>query len=462
MPRRANRSCLIVGAGPAGLSAAIAAARSGQAVVVLEKNVEPGRKLLLAGGGRANLIDPALPAIDALEAYGRSGRFLRQALASFDLAGFLKQLGVQTERNEDGLQKGRIYVRGGAGRLLDGLLAEAGKLGVRIVPGASVRTAEGLPDGGFKVRTASRDWKCHRLIIATGGMTYPSTGCSGDGYRLAESLGHEVEASRPALCALVTDPCFPNMAGVSVADVSMTLHRDGRRLATGRGALLFTHDGVSGPLVLDLSLELARTSLSSGEVPGARLVADLSPDMTRERIVEESLAISRAEPKRRLQNAGLMAALSMRLAAELARRAGIDPARCLGQISRREFAALAESLKALTMIVRKPLDPLRSMVTVGGVVTKRLDPYTMESRIVPGLCFAGEVLAPAGPCGGYNLLMAFATGYAAGASAAEAAELGNLAGDDFVKTIGTTGTATVDELADMPDAVQREQGDAEA
>jgi len=409
-----NCSCIIVGAGPAGLSAAIAAARGGQSVVVLEKNAQPGRKLLLAGGERANLIDPALTALNTMEAYGRSGRFLRQALASFSWAEFLKELGVETERQEDGLRRGSIYVRGGARRLLDALLAEAGKLGVEMVPGATVRTAARLPDGGLEVRTARLDWKCSRLIIATGGMTYPSTGSSGDGYRLAAIFGHEVEVPRPALGALVTEPSFPSIAGVSVSDASMTLRRDGRKLVTKRGPLLFTHQGVSGPAVLDLSLELARASTSPEEVPGTQLVVDLSPDMSRDHIIKEFLATSRARPKRRLENTRLFATLSARLVAELARRAGIDAARRLGQISRREFAALVGNVKALTMIISKPLDPHGAMVTVGGVVTKRLDPYTMESRTSPGLCFAGEVLAPAGPCGGYNLLMAFATGYAAG------------------------------------------------
>ncbi len=409
-----NRYCIIVGAGPAGLSAAIAAARGGQSVVVLEKNAQPGRKLLLAGGGRANLIDPASPALNALEAYGRSGRFLRQVLASFNWDGFLRELGVEIEREEDGLRRGSIYVRGGARHLLDALLTEAGKVGVEVVSGTAVSTAARLPDGGFEVRTARRDWKCSRLIIATGGITYPSTGSSGDGYRLAKIFGHEVEAPRPALCALVTEPSFPSMAGVSVADASMTLRQDGRKLATRRGALLFTHHGMSGPPVLDLSLELARALSSPEEVPGTQLVADLSPDMTREHIIEEFLAASRDRPKRHLENAGLIATLSARLIAELARRAGIDPAQCLSQISRRDFGALAGNVKALTMIIGKPLDPHEAMVTLGGVLTKRFDPYTMESRISPGLCFVGEVLAPAGPCGGYNLLMAFATGYAAG------------------------------------------------
>jgi len=417
----AKRSCIIVGAGPAGLAAAIAAARSGWSVVVLEKNARPGRKLLLTGGGRANLTDPASPALDALEAYGRSGRFLRQVLASFSLAEFLKELGVETEREPDGPRRGILYVRGGSRRLLEALRTEAAHRGVEAVCGAAVRTAARRPDGGFEVHTERGNWTCRRLIIATGGLTYPSTGSSGDGYRLAEIFGHEVEAPRPALGAMATDPCFPGMAGTSVADASMTLRRDGRKLATRRGALLFTHHGVSGPPALDLSLELARASSSPEDAPGARLVVDLAPDRTREQVLEEFLALSRARPQRRLENAGLRlggaglsAGLSARLVTELAQLAGIDPAGRLGRVSRCEFAALAGHIKALTMTVREPLDPNEAMVTLGGVATKRIDPYTMESRLVPGLRFAGEVLAPAGPCGGYNLLMAFATGQAAG------------------------------------------------
>jgi len=195
----------------------------------------------------------------------------------------------------------------------------------------------------------------------------------------------------------------------------VTLRRGGRKVGWRRGPLLFTHHGVSGPAVLDLSLDLARASSSPADVVGVELVADLSPDATREQILEEFLAAGRARPRCRLDNAGLLSAtLPARLVGELAARCGIDPARRMGQVSRRELLALAGSVKALAMTVREPLDPGGAMVTVGGVVTKTLDPHTMESRLAPGLRFAGEVLAPAGPCGGYNLLMAFATGRAAG------------------------------------------------
>ncbi len=409
----AEQSCIIIGAGPAGLAAAIAAARGGRGVVVLEKKASPGRKLLLAGGGRANLTDPDIPSLEAAAAYGRSGRFLHQALASFSLAEFLRKLGVATEREKGGPRGESVFVRGGSRRLLGALLSAAERAGVRVVCGSAVRAAARLGDGGFEVRTSRKAWKCDRLIVAAGGMTYPSTGSCGDGYRLAGIFGHEVEAPRPALGALITEPCFPDIAGVSAADASITLRLGGRKLAARRGALLFTHKGVSGPPVLDLSLEMARAA-PPDEAAGMQLVADLSPDITRERLVDEFLAAAKSHPRRSLENAGRYGALPARLTAELAARAGIPAARRIGQISRREFIALAGHVKSLAMTVVAPPDVNDAMVTLGGVAAKGLDPYTMESRTVPGLHFAGELLAPAGPCGGYNLLMAFATGSAAG------------------------------------------------
>jgi hypothetical protein len=413
-----TRSSIIIGAGPAGLAAAIAAARRGASVVVLEKGLQPGRKLLITGGGRANLMDPASSALDALEAYGRTGRFLRQVVASFDWTDFLSHLNVRTETEKGGLREGSIYARGGAKRLLDALLDKAAKLGVEIVADAAAREAVSLPDGGFEVRTNRGNWAGARLIIATGGVTYPATGSSGDGYRLAEGFGHGIEPPRPALCALVTDPHFPQLAGVSVADATMTLRREGRKLAARRGGLLFTHHGISGPPALDLSLELARACESPEGIVGSQIVADLLPETTREQTVQEFLAYAKAHPKRFLANARLGNAPSSPLMTALARRISLNPDQPVAQFARRDFAALAGEIKSLTLTIRQPLDPNAAMITVGGVRTKEIDPRTMESRIVPGLFIAGELLAPAGPCGGYNLRMAFATGQAAGQGAA--------------------------------------------
>jgi predicted flavoprotein YhiN len=439
--------CLVVGAGPAGLTAAIGAARSGLSVCILEKKESPGRKLLLTGGGHCNLTDPLDLAVESMEAFGRHGRSLRQALSAFDLEKFLVGLGVETEggrrrgREHPGLPPDPVVVKGGARRMLEALLAECTRRGVRIETGADVSAARRLEGGGFEVETSRGVFAAaRRLVIATGGITYSLTGSSGDGYALAESFGHTVEPPQPALAALTTSPAFRVLAGLSVPDAELALSVGGKRpVARTRGAVLFTHTGISGPAALDLSLELARllsadsrvtengeeppetSPITSGTAAFPRLwreasvLVDFAPALSHQELVAELVARARSETKRSLENAGLSGLhVPARLGVELAERSGLDPRRRLGSLSERDFVKLAAMAKGLTVSVTEPLKSKEAMVTVGGVAMKTLDPRTMESRLVPGLRFAGEVLAPAGPCGGYNLLMAFATGVAAG------------------------------------------------
>ena len=393
--------CLVIGAGPAGLAAAIASARGGLSVNVIEKNDRPGKKLLITGDGRCNLTDPDAPADHAV--YGPSGKSLRQALGAFSLAGFLQSIDVKLERDNGGL----FFVRGGARRMLEALLAEAGRLGVEIITNAAVTSASILETGGFDVATARGKFRAQkRLIIAAGGITYPSTGSSGDGYQLAESFGLETKTPRPALGELVLRSPFPELAGVPVPDAIL---KSGKRKS--RGALLFTHRGLSGPAALQMSLLLARAEATQG----APLIVDLAPETSREELLAALASRARAEGRRTLKHSGLKALpLPARVALELARRAKLDPGRRMAGLGRKDFSALIDAVKALYLVVEKAPRPEESMVTVGGVVIKDLDPRTLESRRVPGLRFAGEVLAPAGPCGGYNMFMAFATGTAAG------------------------------------------------
>lgn len=402
--------CIVIGAGPAGLAAAIHSARERLSVRILEKGERPGRKLLMAGGGRANLLDPKCEPVAALDAFGRSGRFLRQTLAAFEHGKFLKSLGVEIEQEPDG----KVYVVGGAKKLLEALLAECARRKVVIEYGAAVTAARRLESGGFAVETSRGEFTADtRLVLATGGMTYPSTGSTGDGYRLAATFGHEVVEPRAALSALVTKPAFPELAGVSVADAALEL-AGGKTAPRARGPLLVTHTGFSGPAALDLSLEMARQNVGVG----SELRVDLAPAVSRDELAALLVARARAETKRTLENSGLEGLpVPARLGVKLAERAGLDPRRRMGSLSDRDFMKLAGAAKALVVGVQAAPSAEHGMVTVGGISTKNLDPHTMESRLVPGLRFAGELLEPAGPCGGYNLLMAFATGWAAGTKA---------------------------------------------
>jgi predicted Rossmann fold flavoprotein len=264
--------------------------------------------------------------------------------------------------------------------------------------------------GGFELSAGGEVAACRRVVVATGGLTCPGTGSSGDGYAWAERFGHDLEPPCPALGELAVDPCFPELAGVSVERAEVSFAAGKRRRVACEGALLFTHAGLSGPAALDAGLELARAGRKAGEQVRINLV----PSLTREELTAALVARAREETKRSIGTAGLGELLPVRLLAHLAGRAGLKPRRRLGSISLKEHGRLAAEIRGLEVSLAAMPAAGDSMVTVGGVSTRKVDPRSMESRLVPGLFFAGEVLDPAGPCGGYNLLMAFATGAAAG------------------------------------------------
>jgi predicted Rossmann fold flavoprotein len=397
--------CIIIGAGPSGLAAAIAAAEGGVAVLVLEKNEQAGRKLLLTGGGHCNIRDPRQPALEALEAFGRQGRFLRQSLAAFNWFSFIEQSGVEVESAD-----GPTRVQGGGQAILKALLARAVQAGAEVRPISSVRAVEIEEDAGFSVETFDQKLGCRRLLLATGGMTFPATGSSGDGQQIAEVLGHQLEPMTPALGGIGTQPAFKDLAGMSLADAELTFKAGRKKRLGARGGLLFTHEGISGPAALNTTLELARAGRSEGEM----LSLDFLPSKSHQEVVDILIARSRSETKRSIRTAGLGQLMPVRLLSALAELSDLRPERRMGSLSMKEYEKLAATIKGLELQLSKVPDPENAMVTVGGVATDKIDPRTMESRLVPGLFLAGELLAPAGPCGGYNLLMAFATGDAAG------------------------------------------------
>lgn len=398
--------CLVIGAGPAGLTAALSAALAGRSVLVLEKNDRPGRKLLLTGGGRCNLADPTRPALEALPAYGRGGRFLRDALAHFDLGEFLHLLEVRTEF--DGTD-GRTYVQGGASRMLSAFIEATSRRGVRLVTGCKVKKVGATGTDGFQVRAVPGEvFEARRLIVATGGVSYRATGSSGDGYAWAEAFGHTIDEPRAALGELATVPEFAELAGLTVPGVVLTAFVGKRKAGERVGTLLFTHHGVSGPAAVDLSLDIVR----AGHTEEAELRIDFLPGVTRDELLAGVLGKPGCRTGKALEDSGLPA----RLVRELVRLAEIEPAQPVAQVSHKKLRALVEALKTTRLGVRGLADPDVGVVTAGGVATRDIEPRTMESRRVPGLYFAGEVLSPAGTCGGYNLLAAFATGWLAGAA----------------------------------------------
>jgi predicted Rossmann fold flavoprotein len=411
-PRERTEVC-IVGAGPAGLMAAICAAREGVSTLLTEANTQPGRKLLITGGGRCNFTRAA-ETNDLIRAFGTKGRFLRHAFHEIrpdDIIQFFRQRGVESVVEPDGsvfpLSQHAVDIRAVFVREID-------TLGVHLLAGNRV-VRVGSDDGGFFLHTTRRDVFAKRLIVATGGASWPQTGSTGDGYRFAESLGHTIAPPKAALVPLVTAESWPGtLAGVSIAQVVIKTNIDGRKV-TVHGALLFTHDGIGGPAGLDLSRHLADRLSQTQD--GVDIRIDWIPDNDEgqlDRRLQEQLA---AHSKKTILNV-LADLVPKRLASVLCDLVACDADLQAGRLRKEMRRHLVTLLKGLPLHVTRTRPITEATVTRGGVICDQIDPHTMESRIHRGLFFAGEVIDVDGPCGGYNLHACWATGTLAGRAAA--------------------------------------------
>lgn len=396
---------VVVGGGPAGLFCA-ARLPADLTVVVLERMPEPGRKLLLTGSGQANLTHEGdLPAF--LNRYGDHGRFLRHALRAFSnetLAAWFADRGVPLEARPDG----KVFpISRSADEVLTALRAACRESGIRIVRSSRVRTVERALDG-FVVGVVGGEWRSASVVLATGGASYPETGSTGDGYRFARELGHTVVEPRPALAPVEPGTyAFADLAGVSVPDAGLRVVRGGRQVAAGRGDLLFTHTGLSGPGVLDLSRDLR---------PGDRLLVSFvsisPPDTLDARLVRLCAERGAARLPTSLAPLGIPERLLRQLLAE----AGLSEETTGARLNRDGRRRLAGVLGGLPFMVSRIGGFSVAMATAGGVALDEVNPKTMESALVPGLFFAGEVLDIDGDTGGYNLQAAFSTAALAAAS----------------------------------------------
>jgi predicted Rossmann fold flavoprotein len=406
---------VVIGGGPAGMMAAGQAALGGAAVTLLERNNKLGRKLAITGKGRGNLTNDADIA-DFIPRFGETGSFLYGPLYRFDnhrLRNFFGELGVPTKVERGG----RVFpVSERASDLVQALSGFLDKAGVRVMLGQRVTAV--LQDGGrvCGVSCGGRTCQADRVILATGGASYPTTGSTGDGYRLAASLGHNIVSVRPALVPLETEETWVREAtGLSLRNVEVTLYTGGKKRAAGFGEMLFTHYGVSGPIILTLS-RLAVEALQRGEMP--RLVINLKPALSREKLSARVMRDFGARGRKLFKNS-LDGLLPAKLAGPVINLSGIDPETPVNQISKGERNRLAEVLGALPLTVKGHRPLAEAIVTAGGVDIREIDPGTMSSKLVRGLFLAGEVIDVAGDTGGYNLQSAFSTGFVAGLSAAE-------------------------------------------
>jgi hypothetical protein len=400
---------VVIGAGPAGLMAAIGAAGAGARVAVLEKNRRAGRKLLLTAGGRCN-VSHAGRVDELLEHYGAGqGRFLGRAMHAFsnaDLCAFFDSRGLGLVEEEDGKMYPRSMRAGDVRRVL---LEECRSLGVAVrceEPAAAVaRSGEGL---GVETRTGRIE--APAVIVAAGGSSYPATGSTGDGCELCRRLGHAIAPVGPALVpVLLRGHPFAECAGIAIPGSRLTVHRKGKRVTQRRGDLLFTHQGLSGPGVIDLS----RSIEAGDELRFSLLDVESAEDLERELRAEIA-----AHGRRTVGGCLGGRAVPARVLDRVLAACGIPGNLKAADLDRSRRRLLAERLAAFPAVVERLGGWDEAMVTRGGVSLDEIDPATMQSRLVPGLYVVGETLDVDGDTGGYNLQAAFSTGMLAGRSAA--------------------------------------------
>lgn len=410
-----KHTVIVIGGGPSGLLAAATAASRGASVTLLERMDRPGRKLRICGKGRGNIGNTA-PLDEFLTHFGKNFRFLRPALAHFftpDTIDLLDSLGVPTKEERGG----RLFpVSDSAQDLVDAFVRHARASGVTIRTGCRVSDIRRLAEG-FEITSGPHTLKADRVILATGGASYPATGSTGDGYDLARRLGHGITAIAPALIPLVTaGDAAARLQGLSLKNVRAELRVDGKKAGEQMGEMLFTHFGLSGPIILTLS-KAAVQAVDQGRK--TEILIDLKPALDPAKLDARLLRDLGGHGKMHVENLlrGLMPPKLIPICLEQTGLAGEKPAH---QVSAEERKRLRLWLKELRFTV-SGYRPLReAIVTAGGVSLTEVNPKTMQSRICPGLFLAGEVLDMDADTGGFNLQAALSTGHLAGLSAATA------------------------------------------
>lgn len=404
----------IIGGGAAGLMAGIAAAQEGARVTIFEKMRIPGKKMLITGKGRCNITNACeLPEI--IKNLPGNGRFLNSALHGFtndDIVELLETNGLATKVERGG----RIFpVSDSAKDVVDTLVKIYTKEGGKIQTDKKVLEIV-CSDGAIKgVKTVDGFYVADSVILAAGGASYPGTGSDGSGAKLAKKVGHTIVPLKPSLVPLESDyPYMEDLQGLSLRNVEATLLADGKKLGTEFGEMLFTHFGVSGPIVLSLS-NLAAKALGEGK--DVELVIDLKPALSETKL-DARIQRDFVEYSRKQLVNGMKDLLPQRLIPVVCDMAFLDEEKYVNQISREERLRLMKTLKGFSVPITGTRPIAEAIVTAGGVSVKEINPKTMESKLVQGLYFAGEVMDVDGYTGGFNLQAAFSSGYAAGKAAA--------------------------------------------
>ena len=401
---------IIIGAGAAGMMAAITAARAGKKVLLLEKLSKIGAKLKATGGGRCNLTN-TLSNEDFMARFGRDGRFMSPALEALDykaLMAFFATLGVESYA-PDGY---RVFpITHSSSTIIDAMAQEMQNLGVTVLCSQKVETLEHDTKRIIGVHTITDNFHADAVVIATGGMGYPVLGAEGDGYPMAESVGHKVTDLYPAMMPLkVKEKWVENCRADTIAKVHMHVDMKKYKKLTAIGDLIFTKGGIRGPVVLDFSREITPLLAKFEEVP---VLANLTKGMNEEQIRQHFKEVLEHNPHQNSLDL-LCTLLPESVSLALCQSVEANPMLHLNKLSGKVRDRLIRLLAWTPLTINGHDGFKMAMITRGGISLKEIDPYTMQSKKLSGLYFCGEVMNLDGPCGGYNLQWSFASGYVAG------------------------------------------------
>ena len=412
MSARTALDVVVIGGGAAGMMAALQAAYGGARVVLLEKNEKLGKKIYITGKGRCNVTNVA-DVEEFFRQVPRNPRFLNAALRQFDhedVTSTLSMLGTETKVERGG----RVFpVSDHASDVTRALHHGMKDAGVQVELNTGAQKIEKAEDGLFKVMLSQGGCLTAKsVIVATGGMSYPSTGCTGDGYRFAKENGHTVTPLRGSLVGLTIAEKWPTLLmGLSLKNVRVQAKVGKKKIYDELGEMLFTHFGVSGPLIIELSSHMPE------DYERVNVTLDMKPALTEEQ-VDLRLQREFAQNARKQLSSVLVELMPARMGPVFAQVCGLSPEQPVNQITREERMLIGRMLKALPLRVSGTRPIEEAIVTRGGIEVKEVNPSTMMSRVQEGLFFAGEVLDVDAHTGGFNLQIAFSTGALAGKSAA--------------------------------------------
>ena len=403
----------VIGAGPAGCMAALQGAKQGKKVILVEKNDKIGLKLLLTAGGRCNITN-ATDLEGFLEKFGQDGSFYRDAFSEFsnhDLMNFFRSYGLEFKEEEEG----RIFpVTDKSQSVVDILNIALKEYNIKILFNYRLKHLAKLSKIYKLTSEDDHIINAYYVVLATGGSTYRATGSKGDGFKIAKTLGHDVTQLKPGGIPLtVRETWLHKLKGITLENVGLNLQSGEKIKHLPRGNLLITHFGVSGPVILDMSNTIIEIMEKQGDL---KLYIDFKPDIKEQDLESLFIGDFQTYSKRSLKNY-LNEYMPKNMVEPILNTIKLDPDKKLNQITKSERLQLQKIIKTLPITLNGYLSINKAMVTCGGVSKKQINPKTMESKLVPDLYFAGEIIDGCGRRGGFNLQQAFSTGYIAGNNA---------------------------------------------